>query len=89
MAFDQLEQQVETFLGCQIRVELIVRLVGSFKACENLGDALHQPSLPDSRLAHQNPPASLHAHASPGEQVVVLALERGNQGSLELGMQRP
>jgi len=41
MTFDQLEQQVETFLGCQIGIELIVRLVGSFKACENLGDAIH------------------------------------------------
>ena len=47
MAFDQLEQQVETFLGCQIGVELIVGFVGSIKARENLGDALHDNSLPD------------------------------------------
>jgi hypothetical protein len=43
MAFDELEQQVETFLRCQIGVELIVRLVGSIKGRENSGDALHEP----------------------------------------------
>jgi hypothetical protein len=58
MAFDQLKQQVETFLGCQIGVELIVSFVGSFKARENLGDALHDQSLPEGRLAHQAPPAA-------------------------------
>jgi hypothetical protein len=56
MAFDQLEQQVETFLGCQIGVELIVGLIGSIKARENLGDALHHQSLPEARPAHQDPP---------------------------------
>jgi hypothetical protein len=59
MAFDQLEQQVETLLGCQIGVELIVGLVGSIKACENLSDALHDQSLPEGRRAHQDATAAL------------------------------
>jgi putative addiction module killer protein len=41
MAFDELEQQVETLLRCQIGVELIVGLIGGFKARENLRDAFH------------------------------------------------
>jgi len=65
MAFDQLEQQVETFLGCQIGVELIVGLVGSIKARENLGDALHHTSLSDARRAHQEPARRLERHALP------------------------
>jgi hypothetical protein len=45
-------------LGCQIGVELIVSLVGSIKAGKNPSDALHDLSLPDARVAHQEPPAA-------------------------------
>jgi hypothetical protein len=53
MALGELEQQVETFLGCQIGVELIVSLVGSIKAQENPDDSFHHQSLPEARRAHQ------------------------------------
>ena len=59
LAFDQLEQQVEPFLGCQVGVELIVGLVGSVEALENLGDAFHKLILPEGRRTHQDPPAGL------------------------------
>ena len=59
MALDQLEEQVEPLLGCQIGIELIVGLVGSIKARENLGDALHDPILPEGREAHQDAPTAL------------------------------
>jgi hypothetical protein len=87
MAFDQLEQQVETFLGCQIGVELIVGLVGSIKARENPCDALHFLSLPDTR-AHQEPPPP--PRAAHGRACAIRAgrpLKRGRRrdGRVNLG----
>jgi hypothetical protein len=66
MAFDELQQQVETFLGCQVGVELIVSVIGGLKARENLDDSLHDHSLPEARRAHQEPPiASSREQRSP------------------------
>jgi hypothetical protein len=82
MAFDELQQHVETFLGCQVGVELIVGLVGSFEARENLDDSLHDYSLPEARRAHQEPLA-----ASSREQAASNArLPASTSADVELGI---
>jgi hypothetical protein len=75
MAFDQLKQQVEPFLGCQIGVELIVGLVGSIKARENLDDTLHDLSLPEDCRAHQDPGPSAAAIRTAWTNHSMVALE--------------
>ncbi len=41
VTFDQFEEDVEPFLGCQVGVELVVRRFSVFKAVKHLNDALH------------------------------------------------
>lgn len=41
--FDQLEENLESGLGCQVRVELIVSAIGFFETAENLDDSFHRP----------------------------------------------
>ena len=59
VAFDQLEEQVEPLLGGQIGIELIVGLVGSIKARENLDDAIHTLILPGSGWLTKDAPIAL------------------------------
>jgi hypothetical protein len=42
VACNELEENLETSLWCQIRVELIVRAIGILKTAEHLGDSLHE-----------------------------------------------
>ena len=82
MAFDELEQQVEPFLGCQIGVELIVGLVGGIKARENLSNTLHSSSLPERRQAHQKPlaPRAARCAGRSRSHARVGASDRANAG---------
>src|SRR3954465_4981802 len=95
MAFDQLEQQVQPFLGCQVGIELIVGLVGSIKAGENLRDALHDVQStrgttgspgPARRLEPRPPPRGAPAplQAPPDSQ-----LERERRAPSRVGLPAP
>jgi hypothetical protein len=41
VAFDQFQQDVEPFLWCQVRIELIIGTVGVFETAKDLNDAVH------------------------------------------------
>jgi hypothetical protein len=82
MAFDELKQQVETLLGCQIGVELVVGLIGSIKARENLDDALHDQSLPEGREAHQQRGGRIGLDRPAKSRHRLLALNRGSTTSV-------
>lgn len=45
MAFNQLQQDVEPFLGRQARIELIVSLVRIVETAKHLNDAVHVMNL--------------------------------------------
>jgi hypothetical protein len=54
MSFDELEEEPEPFLGCEISVKLIISRIGIFKTTEHVNDALHRPTLPsETALRHR------------------------------------
>jgi hypothetical protein len=46
MSVDQLEQNVEPCLGCQVSVKLIVSRFSIFKTAEHLNNSFHGTTLP-------------------------------------------
>lgn len=41
VSLDELQKNVEPLLGRQVRIELVIRVLGIFKAAEHLNDTFH------------------------------------------------